>query len=183
MAIGELLRRIDVYHGNPIIRCALRLAPHVFVRPGELRFAEWSEFYFETCEWRIPSHKMKSRSLHIVPLSNQVLEILAELKQMTGYGQFLFPGRAAKRPISENTLNAALRYMGYAKEQMTCHGFRSMASTRLNEHGWNRDAIERQLAHAERDEVRAAYNYADHLPIRKEMMQWWSNQLDQLKFT
>ena len=119
---------------------------------------------------------------HIVPLSNQALAVLRELHPLTGRGQYLFPGqRSSSRPMSENTVNAALRRLGYTKDEMTGHGFRSMASTRLNEMGWNRDAIERQLAHAERDSVRAAYNYAEHLPERRTMMQSWADYLDGLR--
>lgn len=180
--MGELLRSIDAYKGTHIVRCALRLAPLFFVRPGELRHAEWNEFNFEAAEWRIPANKMKSGALHVVPLSTQALDLLQnELQPLTGSGRYLFPGRTSASPMSENTLNKALRSMGYANDTMTSHGFRSMASTNLNEMGWNRDAIERQLAHAERDEVRAAYNYADHLPERRKMMQEWADYLDSLK--
>ena len=153
----------------------------VFVRPKELRSAEWSEFDLDNAEWRIPAHKMKMRVLHIVPLSKQAIAILNELKPLTGSGQYLFPSNRTKtRPMSDNTINGALRRLGYTKEEMTGHGFRSMASTILNEQGWNRDAIERQLAHSERDGVRAAYNYAEYLPERKKMMQAWSDYLDGL---
>jgi integrase len=181
-AIGALLRAMEGYQGSFVVRCALRLAPLVFVRPGELRGAEWSEIDFEKAEWRIPASKMKMREQHIVPLSVQALAILRELHPLTGAGRYLFPSeRTADRPISENTVNAALRRLGYAKDEMTGHGFRSMASTLLNEQGWHRDAIERQLAHAERNAVRAAYNYAEHLPERRRMMQAWADYLDGLK--
>jgi len=157
--IGALLRAIDGYEGTLVARCALRFAPLVFVRPGELRQAEWSEFDLDKAEWRIPAERMKARVLHIVPLSSQALAILRELQPFTGSGRYVFPSlRTPARPMSENTINAALRRLGYDGDQMTGHGFRSMASTLLNEQGWNRDAIERQLAHGERDEVRAAYN-------------------------
>lgn len=180
-AIGELLRTIAGYQGSFITKCALRLAPLVFVRPGELRKAEWLEFNLETAEWRIPAARMKMRAQHIVPLSTQAIGILRELQPLTGRGRYVFPGaRTNGRPMSENTVNAALRRLGYASEQMTGHGFRSMASTLLNEQGWHRDAIERQLAHAERDTVRAAYNYAEHLPERRRMMQAWADFLDGL---
>jgi integrase len=180
--VGALLRAIDGYEGFFVTRCALRLAPLVFTRPGELRKAEWSEFDFERAEWRIPAERMKMREQHIVPLSRQAIAILEELKPLTGELKFAFPGvRAAFRPMSDNTTNAALRRLGYTKDEMTSHGFRSMASTLLNEQGWNRDAIERQLAHGERDAVRAAYNYAEHLPERRRMMQSWADYLDQLK--
>lgn len=179
--IGELLRAINGYSGYFITACALRFAPLVFVRPKELRSAEWSEFDLDNAEWRIPAHKMKMRVLHIVPLSKQAIAILNELKPLTGSGQYLFPSNRTKtRPMSDNTINGALRRLGYTKEEMTGHGFRSMASTILNEQGWNRDAIERQLAHSERDGVRAAYNYAEYLPERKKMMQSWADYLDGL---
>lgn len=179
--VGELLRAINGYSGYFPTQCALRLAPLVFVRPKELRSAEWSEFDLEKAEWRIPAKKMKMRVLHIVPLSKQALAILEELKPLTGSGKYLFPSnRTVSRSMSENTINGALRRLGYTKEEMTGHGFRSMASTLLNELGWNRDAIERQLAHSERDGVRAAYNYAEYLPERKKMMQAWADYLDGL---
>lgn len=180
-AIGDLLRAIDGYQGSLVTKCALRLAPLVFVRPGELRKAEWSEFNLEGAEWRIPSERMKMREQHIVPLSSQAIAILHELHPLTGNGRYVFPGaRTNGRPMSENTVNAALRRLGYRTDQMTGHGFRSMASTLLNEQGWHRDAIERQLAHAERSAVRAAYNFAEHLPERRRMMQAWADYLDQL---
>ncbi len=179
--IGELLRATGCYQGSFVTACALRLAPLVFVRPGELRHAEWSEIDLAAGEWRIPARKMKARTLHIVPLSRQAIEILSELQPLTGSGLYVFPGvRSRKRPMSENTVNAALRRLGYTTDEMTGHGFRSMASTLLNEQGWNRDAIERQLAHAERNDVRAAYNYAEHLPERRKMMQEWANYLDSI---
>ncbi|MCG8006846.1 MAG: tyrosine-type recombinase/integrase [Candidatus Thiodiazotropha lotti] len=180
--IGELLRVIEGYEGSLVTRCALQLASLTFVRPGELRHAEWSEINLEKAEWRIPPEKMKMRTLHIVPLSTQALAVLNEIKPLTGRGKYVFPGvRTNRRPMSENTVNAALRRLGYTKEEMTGHGFRSMASTILNEQGWHRDAIERQLAHAERNSVRAAYNYAEHMPERIKMMQWWADYLDKLK--
>jgi integrase len=176
--IGALLRAIATYSGEFATKCAIRLAPLVFLRPGELRGAEWAEIDLEKLEWRIPKERMKSRVPHVVPLSTQAVAILAELKPLTGDGRLVFPGvRSRERPMSENTVNAALRRLGYTSEQMTGHGFRSMASTLLNEHGWNRDAIERQLAHGERDAVRAAYNYAEFLPERRKMMQWWADHL------
>lgn len=180
--VGELLRAIDGYTGGLVVRCAMRLAPLVFVRPGELRKAEWAEINLEAAEWRIPGAKMKMGTPHIVPLSGQALAILEELRPVTGTGRYVFPSaRTGERPMSENTVNAALRRMGYSKEQMTGHGFRSMASTLLNEQGWNRDAIERQLAHSERNSVRAAYNYAEFLGERREMMQAWATYLDGLR--
>lgn len=180
-AVASLLNVINGYEGTFVTKCALQLAPLLFVRPGELRHAEWTEFNFETSEWRIPAEKMKMRTLHIVPLSTQALKILNDIKPLTGDGKYLFPGARSKdRPMSENTINGALRRLGYSSEEMTGHGFRSMASTLLNEQGWNRDAIERQLAHGERDQVRAAYNYAEHLPERRKMMQAWADYLDAL---
>ncbi|OWW19197.1 tyrosine-type recombinase/integrase [Noviherbaspirillum denitrificans] len=180
-AIGAMLRTMDGYQGSFVTKCALKLAPLVFVRPGELRKAEWSEFNLDAAEWRIPAARMKMREQHIVPLSTQAVAILRELHALTGTGRYLFPGaRTNGRPMSENTVNAALRRLGYKGDEMTGHGFRSMASTHLNEQGWHRDAIERQLAHAERDEVRAAYNYAEHLPERRRMMQAWADYLDGL---
>jgi integrase len=177
-AVGGLLRAIDGYQGEFITKCALRLAPLLFVRPGELRRAEWAEIDLDGAEWRISAEKMKMRAPHIVPLSTQAVAILRELHAVTGKGRYVFPSiRTSERPMSENTVNAALRRLGYSKEEMTGHGFRSMASTTLNEQGWHRDAIERQLAHAERDSVRAAYNYAEHLPERRKMMQHWADYL------
>ena len=177
-----MLRAIDGYEGFFVTKCALLIAPLVFVRPGELRHAEWSEFDIGKAEWRILATKMKMKELHIVPLSAQSLAILEELHALTGSGKYLFPSiRTNRKPMSENTINGALRRLGYTKEEMTGHGFRSMASTLLNEQGWNRDAIERQLAHAERDNVRAAYNYAEYLPERKNMMQQWADYLDTLR--
>lgn len=181
-AIGALLRAIDGYEGSFVTRCALRLAPLVFVRPGELRQAEWTEFDLDKAEWRIPAARMKAREMHIVPLAPQAIAILSELQPLTGQFRFVFPGvRSRSRPMSENTVNAALRRLGYQNDQMTGHGFRSMASTLLNEQGWHRDAIERQLAHAERNNVRAAYNFAEHLPERRKMMKAWANYLDGLR--
>ncbi len=179
--VGELMRAIDGYRGSFITKCALRLAPLVFVRPGELRKAEWVEFDLDGAEWRIPAARMKAREQHIVPLAKQAVAILQDLHALTGDKQHVFPGvRTNGRAMSENTVNAALRRLGYAKDEMTGHGFRSMASTLLNEQGWHRDAIERQLAHAERNNVRAAYNFAEHLPERRKMMQAWADYLDKL---
>ena len=180
--IGLLLQDIDAYAGNSIVRASLRIAPYVFVRPGELRRAEWCEINFETAEWRIPAHKMKMRVQHLVPLARQVVAILEDLHRFTGRKRFLFPSmRASNAPINDMTMLAGLRRMGYDKGTMTVHGFRSMASTLLNEQGYNRDWIERQLAHAERNSIRAAYNYAEYLPERRKMMQEWADYLDALK--
>jgi len=181
-AIAKLLKAIDGYEGTIVARCALQLAPLVFVRPGELRHAEWSEIDLELADWRIPAAKMKMKEPHIVPLSSQACAILEELRPLTGQGKYVFPGvRGPKRPMSENTVNAALRRLGYEKDEMTGHGFRSIASTTLHELGWPSAVIERQLAHGERNKVKAAYNFAEHLAERRKMMQAWANHLDQLK--
>jgi len=180
--VGGLLRAIETFHGQFATASALKLAPLVFVRPGELRKAEWSEFDLDAAEWRIPGEKMKMREEHVVPLSTQALAILRELHPLTGAGRYLFPGaRDAKRPMSENTVNASLRRLGYDGDTMCGHGFRAMASTRLNEMGWAPDVIERQLAHAERNKVRAAYNRASYLAERRKMMQAWADYLDGLR--
>jgi len=180
--VAALLRAIDGYRGSNVTRYALQLAPLVFVRPGELRKAEWSEIDLEAGEWRIPPGRMKMKTKHIVPLSSQAVAILRALQPLTGKGHYLFPGaRSRERCMSENTVNGALRRLGWSGSEMTGHGFRSMASTLLNEQGWNRDAIERQLAHTERNSIRAAYNYAEHLPERRRMMQAWSDYLHTLR--
>ena len=180
--VAALLRAIDGYRGSNVTRYALQLAPLVFVRPGELRKAEWSEIDLEAGEWRIPPGRMKMKTKHIVPLSSQAVAILRALQPLTGKGHYVFPGaRRRERCMSENTVNGALRRLGWSGSEMTGHGFRSMASTLLNEQGWNRDAIERQLAHTERNSIRAAYNYAEHLPERRRMMQAWSDYLHTLK--
>jgi integrase len=179
--VGELLRAIDGYSGQPITALALKLAPLVFVRPGELR-AEWSEFDLDNSEWRIPGTRMKMGGQHIVPLSRQAVAILRELQMFGGAGQYVFPSLVTKgRPMSENTINAALRRLGYSGEDQTGHGFRSMASTLLNEQGFPPDVIELQLAHVERNKVRAAYNKAKRLPERRKMMQEWADYLDRLR--
>ena len=180
--VGDLLRAIDGYSGQFVTRCALRLAPLLFVRPGELRHAEWSELDLEAAIWRIPAGKMKMREAHAVPLSPQAVAILRELHPLTGRGTYLFPSlRTPQAPMSENTINAALRRLGFDKDTMTGHGFRAMASTRLNEMGWAPDVIERQLAHAERNKVRAAYNRAQYMAERKTMMTAWADYLDVLR--
>lgn len=181
--IGELLRAIDGFTGQHVTQCALRLAPLVFVRPGELRQAEWSEFDLDEAIWRIPATRMKMKAGHLVPLSSQAVAILRELHAMTGQRHYVFPGlRSSSRPMSENTVNAALRRLGYGKDEMTGHGFRSLAATRLNEMGWNADAIERQLAHAESNKVREAYTHAaQYLNERKRMMQSWADYLEGLR--
>jgi len=180
--ISALLNVIDGYQGEFTTRCALQLSPLLFLRPGELRYAEWSEFNLTGKEWRIPGNRMKMENTHIVPLSTQAINILKDLHPLTGNGKYLFPNlRSKTRPMSENTVNAALKRLGYTKDDMTGHGFRSIASTLLNEMNYNTDAIERQLAHSEGNKVKAAYNYAEHLGIRREMMQEWSDFLDKLK--
>jgi|SRR5579871_631345 len=182
--VGDLLLAIDSYTGLLETRCALKLAPLVILRPRELRFGEWSEVNFEKAEWRIPATRMKMDSPHIVPLSKQALVVLYDLKKGSAESEsFMFPVFGSKEGVmSENTINKALRTLGYSSDVMTGHGFRSMASTLLNEQQcWHPDAIERQLAHAPRNRVRAAYNYAEHLPERRRMMQAWANQLDELR--
>jgi len=179
--VGGLMRAIQDFTGTIITATALKLSPLLFVRPGELRQAEWSEIDLGNAEWRIPAEKMKMRVIHIVPLSSQAIAILKDIQALTGRNKYVFPSnRTITRPMSNNTINAALRRLGYTNEEMTAHGFRSMASTLLNEQGWNRDAIERQLAHGEKDGVRAAYNYAQYLPERVKMMQAWADYLDGL---
>lgn len=182
--VGELLRAIDGYKGQPVTECAMRLAPLVFVRPGELRAARWEEFDLEAKEpeWRIPAARMKMKDQHIVPLSKQAVAILRELQPITGPNGYCFPSlRGSNRPMSENAITAALRRMGYTGDQMTWHGFRTIASTLLNEQGWNPDLIELQLAHQERNAVRDAYNRAQRLPERRKMMQAWADYLDALR--
>lgn len=181
--VGQLLRDIDEYYGYFPLVCALKLAPLVFTRPTELRAARWSEFDLEAAEWRIPAERMKMKQRHIVPLSAQAIDILNNLHDVTGDGVFLFPStRTATRPISDVSMLNALRRMGYTKEEMSVHGFRSIASTLLNELGYNRDWIERQLAHGDKNGVRAAYNYAEYLPERRKMMQEYADYLDGLRY-
>lgn len=180
LAVGGLLRAIDGYQGVPVTRLALQFAALTFVRPGELRHAEWAEFDGDT--WRIPGHKMKVDAPHIVPLAGQALDVLDALRPLTGAGRYLFPSeRSRDRPMSENTVNAAIRRMGYSKDEMTGHGFRAMASTLLHEQGFPPMVIERQLAHAERNKVAGAYNRADLLAERRKMMQTWADYLDALR--
>jgi len=181
--VGSLLRVIDGYEGHPITLAALRLLPHVFVRPGELRHAEWSEFDLDKAVWTIPAHKMKMHREHRVPLTRQALAIISGIEHDAALSPLLFPSlRSARRPMSENTINAALRRLGYAQNEMTAHGFRAMASTLLNEMGnWNPDAIERQLAHADNNAVRRAYSRGEYWAERVAMMQDWSDYLDQLR--
>lgn len=183
--VGELLRAIDGYDGQPATQAALKLAPLLFVRPGELRQAEWQELEaLDGAEplWRVPAAKMKMKDAHIVPLAPQAVAVLRELQAITGDGKYVFPALTTPtRPMSENTVNAALRRMGYASTDMVGHGFRSIASTLLNELGHAPDLIELQLAHKERNASRAAYNRAQRLPERRKMMVAWADYLDGLK--
>lgn len=183
--IGLLLRALDSYSGTPATRAALRLAPLLFVRPVELRTMEWKELDFAAGEWHIPAAKMKMRDAHTVPLSDQVIEILTALQAHTGKHKYVFPGgrpaEKSPKPLSDAAINKALRTLGYDNKTMTGHGFRAMASTRLNEMGWKPDVIERQLAHVERNAVRAAYNRASYMQERHDMMQQWADYLDGLR--
>ena len=180
--IGDLLRALDGYAGQPVTAAALKLGPLLFVRPGELRRMEWAELDLEGAEWRIPAEKMKMRDAHLVPLASQAVAILRDLQPLTGRSRYVFPSlRTADRPMSENTVNAALRRLGFDGDTMTGHGFRAMASTRLNELGWKPDVIERQLAHAERNKVRAVYNRAQYMAERQTMMQAWADYVDSLR--
>ncbi len=183
--VGELLRAIEGYGGTFVTRAVLKLAPLVFLRPGELARAEWAEFDLDAGEWRIPGERMKMNGRHIVPLASQAVDILRELHTLTGAGRYVFPGaRCHSQHMSAETIRASLVRMGYGPDSdnpMTAHGFRGMASTLLHEQGWNTDMIERQLAHAERNKVKAAYNHAEHLPERRRMMQAWADYLDGLK--
>ena len=179
---GALLRAIDSYDGQPETRLALQLLSLVFVRPGELRMAEWSEIDWDSKEWTVPAAKMKQKREHRVPLSTQALEILRQLHAMRR-GQYIFPSeRSSARPMSENTLNSALRRLGYSSDEMCAHGFRSSASSMLNESKlWHADAIEKQLAHSDRDATRKAYARADFWKERVEMMQWWSDRCNEMR--
>lgn len=182
--IGELLRAIDGYQGTLIVKCALKLAPLLFVRPGELRKATWAEIDLNRAEWNIPAERMKMREAHLVPLSTQALAVLRELHPLTGHGKFVFPGeRSRERPMSDNSINAALRRLGYdTTAEITGHGFRAMARTILDEIlGVRPDYIEHQLAHAVRDPNGRAYNRTAHLEARREMMQLWADYLDKLR--
>jgi integrase len=181
--VGELLRAIEDYNGRPETVFALKLAPHVFLRPGELRQAKWEEIDFAEKVWRVPAERMKMKQPHAVPLSRQSLYLLQELRGLARKSEFLFPAlHTTQRSICENTLNVALRRLGYGHDDMTSHGFRAMASTLLNESGlWHPDAIERALAHGERNRVRAAYHRGAHWAERVRMAQWWSDYLDRLR--
>ena len=178
--IAVLMKNINNYP-RFIVKCALKFSALVFCRPGEIRQAEWSEIDFDNAEWRIPADKMKMKREHIVPLAKQAIKILKELQEVTGHQKYIFPSmRMDGRPMSDGTVRIALRSIGYAKDEMTAHGFRGMASTRLNEMGWPPDVIERQLAHVEQNSVRAAYNHAEYLQERRKMMQAWADYLDGL---
>jgi len=181
-AIGGLLRAIEGFTGSFPVAQALRIAPYVFVRPGELRAAEWAEIDLNEALWRIPAWRTKLRRQHLVPLAAPVVKLLQELHPLTGHGRFVFPSiRSDKRPMSDNTLNAALRRLGYGQDEMTAHGFRTTASTRLNEMGFRGDVIEKQLAHEDANAVRASYNRAEHLDERRQMMVAWADELDRLR--
>lgn len=181
--VGKILRDIDTYNGLVSVRYVLKLIPYFFVRSGELTKAEWAEFDMDKAEWRIPAERMKMRQIHIVPLARQPLAILRELHAFSGQGRYLFPGKGRLAPtVDGKSLVWALRKkMGYTKDMMSIHGFRAMASTYLNEQGYNRDWIERQLAHSERNSIRAAYNYAEYLPERRKMMQDYADYLTLLR--
>ena len=182
-AFGGLLRAIDDYQGAPETRAALELLALTFVRPGELRAAEWAEFDLDAAAWEIPAGRMKMRKPHRVPLAPPAVAILQELRKLTGHGKLLFPSvRSASRCMSENTLNAALRRMGFKNEDMTSHGFRASASSMLNESGlWNADAVERQLAHVDSDSVRRAYARAEFWDERVKMMDWWADRCEEMR--
>ena len=181
--VAGLLRAIDSYQGSFVIKCALRLAPLLFVRPGELRHAEWAEMDLGEAEWNIPAEKMKTGRAHLVPLARQSVEILQELYPLTGSGRYVFPSpRTSKRPMSDNAVLSALRRMGFEKDEMSGHGFRAMARTILDEVLRIRpDFIEHQLAHAVRDPLGRSYNRTSHLEERRKMMQTWADYLDGLK--
>lgn len=182
-AVGELLRAIDAYTGHRVTRLAVQISPHVMARPGELRQAVWSEFDLENAIWRIPAERMKMRRPHAVPLSRQVLAYLAELYPLTGPDGYVFPAfHTSRRPLSENTVNQVFRRLGYGVGEVTAHGLRTTASTLLNESGkWSADAIERSLAHADKDVVRGTYNRGAYWAERVAMHQWWSDYLDRLR--
>jgi integrase len=182
-AFGKLLYEIDSYKRfGIVVGSAMKIMPYVFVRASELLRAEWTEFNLGEAEWRIPAGRMKMRRMHIVPLARQPMEILLELRELTGNGQYLFPCKWKTSPnIHNRSLIFTLRALGYEKGQMSIHGFRAAAATLLNEQGYNRDWIERQLAHAERNSIRAAYNYAEYLPERRKMMQEWADYISELK--
>ena len=178
--VGQLLRDIGNYRGTFVVQSAFRISPLLFQRPGEIRQLLWSDIDLDAKEWR--PYISKTDFHHIVPLSTQAISILEGIKPLTGAGQYVFPSsRGDGGPMSDNTIRTALKSLGYDSDTMTAHGFRTTASTLLNEQGWSPDAIERQLAHSPRDQVRAAYNRAQYLDERRRMMQSWSDYLDELK--
>lgn len=182
--VGDLLRAIDAYNtGAPITQLALKIAPHVMTRPGELRQATWEKFDLDAAIWRIPAGRMKARRPHAVPLSRQVVAYLREVQEFSGPGGYVFPAmHTSRRPMCENTMNQAFRRMGFTKDEVTAHGLRTTASSLLNESGkWHPDVIERALAHGDSDAVRGIYNRGHYWPERVEMMQWWSDHLDELR--
>lgn len=184
--VGALLRSIEGYRGEPQTIVALQIMPYLAARPGNIRAMEWKELDFERKEWIIPAEKMKMKVKHIIPLPDEVIELLKDLFHLTGKSRYCFPSsRTMERPISENTLNAALRRMGYTKEEQTAHGFRAtfctLAHERMEEHGCSSLAIEAFLAHAERNSVKAAYNHAEYLPERRKLSEWWAKFLSRLK--
>ena len=180
--VADLMIRMEAYCGSAVVKAALWFSLYTFQRPGEIRGAAWAEMDFDANLWRIPAERMKGKRSHVVPLSRQVLALLKQITPWTGDSQFIFPTIKSKKiPMSENTILVALRSMGYTKEQMTAHGFRTLASTNLNEQGWNSDIIELSLAHVEGNSVRAAYNRAERLSERREMMQAWADWLDNLR--
>jgi|UPI0003714B47 integrase len=180
--VGELMRAIDGFKGTLVVQCALKLSPLVFLRPGELRQLRWEWVNIDEQEIRLPADIMKMRQRHIVPLSKQALQILEEIRPLTLAGCYVFPSvRGHLRPMSENTINATLRRLGFDKSEMCAHGFRGMASTLLHEQGYPSDWIERQLAHKEGNAIKAAYNHARHLSERRKMMQAWADYLDAVK--
>jgi len=180
--VGDLLRSIGNYEGRDLTRLALKLSPLVFVRPHNLRRAQWAAIDLVNGQWRISHRHMKRKIQHIIPLSRQAIDIFLELKALTGEGEYVFPCLGhTDRPMSENTINKALRIMGFSGDEMTGQGFRTLASTLLNEQGWDPDVVEKQLAHNEEDEVRGAYNHAEYLRVRRKMMQVWADYLDELR--
>ena len=183
VAFGKLLRSIESYSGQPVTKLAMRFTCHVFQRPGEVRQAEWSEIDFDKAVWTIPAERMKQRQPHRVPLSVKSLAVLREAQALTGNGRYIFPKLGSPlKPMCENAVNGALRRMGYGPDEMTAHGFRSTASSLLNESGkWSADAIERSLSHADGNQIRAAYHRGAHWDERVKMAQWWSDNLDALR--
>lgn len=180
--VGALMRAIYGYDGHFVTKCGLQILALTFLRPGEVRHGTWEEIDFEEKPWRIPAKRMKMRLDHVVPLSNQACDVLQDLLEVTGNGKYLFPSlRSPERVISDVTFLAALRRMGYEKSEMCAHGFRSMASTILNEQGYPADAIEKQLAHNPSNKIRGIYNRAEYLPERRKMMQEWADFLDSLR--